>query len=244
MGAIARKVSTVVGVHSAPGVAPGAAIVFVGIERAVGVVAFDVGEVVEHLVVGDAVGANLIVARIQVASDAGPIEVPGHVHEGDIGVIRLELAHGGEIGVDPFFRVIADAAAPRPDDHVGLRMAVQIASSWRHPTGVPVFTQVIPILIDGECADAQGVHTADRLAAVGGMAVENVELGFRLVYPVLGNLVEVCRSVVNDNRLLRLAGSVRLQGVGDAGMTAHQQKGETSQRYASSDDEFLHFWLW
>ena len=64
-----------------------------------------------------AVRPDLIVAGVQIAVDTCPVEMPGHIHEGDARIIVLKAVHGGKIGIDPVNRIVRNTAAPLPHLH-------------------------------------------------------------------------------------------------------------------------------
>jgi hypothetical protein len=102
------------------------------VDRSVGTVAFDIGEIVERPAMGEAVSADLFVAQIHVAGGAGTVEMPGHVNEAHRRIVRFKLAHLIEILLDFGLRAV-HLAAPGPDHHVGLRMSGQIGPRGRRP---------------------------------------------------------------------------------------------------------------
>jgi hypothetical protein len=54
---------------------------------------FDIGKIKQNLVVGLAVGADLFVADCDVSGRTRASEVSRHVHEFDVGVVRLQRVH-------------------------------------------------------------------------------------------------------------------------------------------------------
>jgi hypothetical protein len=61
--------------------------------RAGGIEAFDIGKIKKGLVVGSAVGADLLVADRDISGRTRAREVSRHVHEFDVGVVRLQRVH-------------------------------------------------------------------------------------------------------------------------------------------------------
>jgi len=66
---------------------------------AVRIVALDVGEIEEDLVVLETVPADLLVPPVEVTAFPCSVQVPGHVDKGDIRVVLFKLVHQGKVEV-------------------------------------------------------------------------------------------------------------------------------------------------
>jgi len=103
---------------------------------------FDIGEIKENLFVGSAVSANLFVADRDISGGTRANEVSSHVHEFDVRVVCFQRVHRVEILLDLGLGAV-HLAAPRPDDHVNLRIRVEISASRRGPSGAIGRTKIV-----------------------------------------------------------------------------------------------------
>ena len=101
-------------VSSAPRSTPLTGIGSIGIEVAVWIIALDVGKVEEDLVVRLGERTDLVVASVEVSVGTGAVQVTRHVHEDDVRVLRLQLRHGVQVGIDTGFGIIGHTTTPRP----------------------------------------------------------------------------------------------------------------------------------
>jgi hypothetical protein len=100
---------------------------------AVGVVAFNIGEIEERFGVGQAKGADLFVSPMEVPFGPRAVEVTRHIDEPDARKIPLEHVHQVKVIPNVRFRRSGHLAAPRPHHNVAVAAAVAIERvAWAH----------------------------------------------------------------------------------------------------------------
>ena len=218
------------------------------VDRAVGTVTLDVGEVVEHLAVRAAITANLLVPLVEVPAFPGTVEVAGHVHEGDGGKVLLQIRHEREVRRDVGGRGPRQFAAPRPQYDVGPGMRGKVAPRRGGPAREVGIAEVLraaaveaPVVIDKPQRPARTVripcvgralpirkarHAVRKLAAVRGVAVDDAELRLRRGKGGGRNLREVRTGVVDDDR----RGGPGREGRKERQREKHHRARETGER--------------
>ena len=196
-----------------------------------GVPALDVGEVVKDLVVGRAVVADLLVAKVQITRVPAAVQVPGHVDEVDVRIVDLQLVHQSQVGDDVGFAGAGDLPAPGPhhDVHLAVGRVAEVVARGGGPGGAVGIAQVAGAR-EGRVAEieraagAAGVvaeevggqreapaaavgegdqtaHAGGQLAAMGSMAVGDVELILGLLHGRLRQRGNVRVVVVDHDRV-------------------------------------------
>ena len=78
---------------AAPGCAPRTTIIRIGIVIPIRIIAFDIGEIKQNLIIRSCIRAYLVVALMQITIDPAPIQVASHVDERHIRIVLLQTIH-------------------------------------------------------------------------------------------------------------------------------------------------------